>query len=322
MGDYKKLSLLISENKKEVCRQLEGLSLPQDSEKIKRLCVDYIGSLTRKDSEYMNQLSLLEQDLLTPVLKVMDTTYASEIELGKKFNASKLSSNSKCIRKQDERSSLHKGYSNPNEITAALGGITGGTIIATICKPNSWGVILFGSIVSAIIGKVLYNLYLDKTNNDINENVDSVYENREYELTKMDVENVLESLASIGGYVDTVLLTYRNHIQILQDEHKRKEQNFDLDKKYIGILECYQTLLGDLSDMDESAVVTDGIKTITKTLKIYGFKSVNYNEQNKDFFNIKEDEIKSIEQFTPAIVKIIGSKEILVLKGDVVLPKK
>lgn len=34
------------------------------------MCINYVEHLTRKDSEYMNQLSLLEQDLLSPILKV------------------------------------------------------------------------------------------------------------------------------------------------------------------------------------------------------------------------------------------------------------
>ena len=35
----------------------------------------------------MKQLSLLEQDLIFPVLKVMETLYASDIELSKKIGS-------------------------------------------------------------------------------------------------------------------------------------------------------------------------------------------------------------------------------------------
>lgn len=69
MANYKRLAELIADNKGKLCHKLEGLTLPSNADEIKRLCIDYVEHLTRKDSEYMNQLSLLEQDLLSPILK-------------------------------------------------------------------------------------------------------------------------------------------------------------------------------------------------------------------------------------------------------------
>lgn len=70
MANYKRLAELIADNKGKLCHKLEGLTLPSNADEIKRLCIDYVEHLTRKDSEYMNQLSLLEQDLLSHDLKV------------------------------------------------------------------------------------------------------------------------------------------------------------------------------------------------------------------------------------------------------------
>lgn len=64
MVGYKKLSELITENSSELKEQLKGKKLPKDAESIQKLCVNYVGRLTSKDSYYMKQLSLLEQDLL------------------------------------------------------------------------------------------------------------------------------------------------------------------------------------------------------------------------------------------------------------------
>jgi len=314
MTNYKELSALISEKKAEICRKLVGLSLPSDAEEIQQLCVDSIGVLTRKDSKYMQQLSLLEQDLLTPVLKVMDTMYASDIELSQKVRLS-LNRPYKPVRKRNGFESMCKEYA------PALTGAAGGTILATICKPTSWGVILLGSVVSAIVGKVLYGLYVDKNSNVIAEVGDSDFNFPEYQLTNEDVENIVSSLVSIGNNVDTVLLTYRRHLQILQDEHKKKEQYYDLDKKYIGVLESFQELLGNLSDMEQTPTVKDSVRKITQVLLKQGFNPIDYNGDNQDFFNVKEDEIENIEQFSPAIVKITDNCKTLVLKGNVVLPK-
>lgn len=65
MTNYKKLAKLIADNRGKLYHKLVGLTLPSNADEIKRLCIDYVEHLTRKESEYMNQLSLLEQDLLS-----------------------------------------------------------------------------------------------------------------------------------------------------------------------------------------------------------------------------------------------------------------
>lgn len=313
MAEYKKLSLLISENKGDLCSRLEGLSLPSDAETIKQLCVDYVDTLTRKDAEYMNQLSLLEQDLLSPVLKVMDTLYSSDIELSQKVSS---------ILTQEKVRRPSKTQTNKKSITKefgpAIAGAAGGTLLATLCRPSSWGVILFGSVISAIVGKVLYGLYVD--NNVIDEQNNSLNDFSEYKLSRNDVANIVNGLITAGECVDKVLLTYRKHLEILKDDYDRMESTFDLEKKYIGVLECYQSLLGNLKDMAPSPVVSDSIRKIIQLLQKQGFKVIDYTESVKGLFNIKEDDVETEEQYSPAIVKISSGKEILILKGDVVIP--
>lgn len=316
MADYKKLALLISENKRELCAKLEGLSLPSDADKIKQLCIDYVGTLTRKDAEYMNQLSLLEQDLLSPVLRVMDTLYSSDIELSQKVS-SLLSKKGKqpCNQQSQSKNSISKEYG------PALVGAAGGTLLATICKPSSWGVILFGSVISAIIGKVLYSLYLDNNNNVIAEVGEADVHYPEYKLTNVDVNNIVKGLEAAGECIDKVLLTYRRHLEIVQDEYSHKIESFNLDKKYIGILECYQTILGNISSMEITPVVKDTIKQINNSLSGQGFKAVHYSEDFQNLFDVRIGDIPEPEEFKPAILKYSDKKEILILKGEVVLPQ-
>lgn len=317
MADYKKLALLISENKRELCAKLEGLSLPSDAEKIKQLCIEYVGALTRKDAVYMNQLSLLEQDLLSPVLKVMDTLYSSDIELSQKVSS--LLSKER-IQPRNQQNLSKKSVSK--EYGPALVGAAGGTLLATICKPSSWGVILFGSVISAIIGKVLYSLYVDNNNSVIAEvgEADSHYP--EYKLASVDVNNIVKGLETAGECIDKVLLTYRRHLEIVQDEYSHKIESFNLDKKYIGVLECYQTILGNLSSMEITPIVKDTIKQINNSLSSQGFKAVHYSEDLKNLFDIRVSETPEPEEFKPAILKYSDNKETLILKGEVVLPEK
>lgn len=317
MTNYTRLAQLIADNQNTMCRKIAGLSLPSDAEKIKSLCVDFVNGITKKDTEYMMQLSLLEQDLISPVLKVLDTLYASDIELSRKISLafSQREQQSKQLTHTKKKTSLTKEYA------PALVGAAGGTLLATICKPTSWGVILMGSVISAIIGKVLYGLYIDKDKNVIAQYGDIPASDREYKLTIEDAKNVFNALVSAGECIDKVLLTYRKHLEILEDDYKKKEESFDLERKYLGVLECYQALLGNLSDMDDSPIVSDCIRKITQTLQKQGFKSIDFSYDVIGLFNTKEEDVEKIEQFTPAIVKISNSKETLILKGDIVIPK-
>lgn len=318
MANYTPLAQLITNDKDNLRKKIKGLSLPSDANKIKELCIDFVNKITKKDAVYMMQLSLLEQDLISPVLKVMDTLYASDIELSKKI-ASTLSQQ-KAVNAPEKK---HKNERTiTKEYTPALVGAAGGTLLATICKPTSWGVILMGSVISAIIGKILYGIYLDRDNNVVAQYGESQSSPKEYILTERDSDNVIKALVSSGECIDKVLLTYRRHLDILQDDFARKVSDYELEKEYIGVLECYQSLLGNLADMEQSPVVVDSIRKISQTLQKQGFKSVNYSEDACGYFNCKEEYVDHIEQFTPAIIKITDSREILVLKGDVVVPTK
>ncbi len=316
MTNYKKLAKLIADNRGKLYHKLVGLTLPSNADEIKRLCIDYVEHLTRKESEYMNQLSLLEQDLLSPILKVMETLYSSDIELSEKVSS--LIAKEKVQPKRISTKASNKTISK--EYGPTLAGAAGGTLLATICKPNSWGVILLGSVVSAIISKVLYRLYIDKSNTLEDEK--AIINFPEYSLDSTDVDNIIKGLEISGDCIDKVLLTYRRHLDILNDDFKKKEETFNLEKKYIGVLESFQTLLGNLSDMGNSPVVKDCTKNIHQILSKQGFESIDYTEETKGLFNVKEEDINTVEQFTPAIIKKNTPKVSLILKGDVVIPRK
>lgn len=320
MANYISLSKQISLNRGNLTDKLIGLSIPSDTDKVKLTCVEFINNITCQDSEYMNQLSLLEQDLINPVLKVIDTIYSSDIKLNQKVNFTPKEESS--VTNFELQKTFTKSTSK--EYAPALVGSAAGTILATVCKPQAWGVILLGSVVSAIIGKVLYSLYFDKDKNLIVEVGDSKPTKFEHKLNASDVDIIINALVNACDCIDNVLLTYRKHLEILQNDFKKKEQSFELDKKYISVLECYQSLLGNLADMDDSAVVSDSVRKITQSLKKHGYKAVNYDptQDMLNIFNVKEEDVESIEQFCPAILKCSSSDDMLVLKGEVVIPKK
>ncbi len=327
MAEYKKLSQLIEENNVGLKKQLVGKVLPVEAELIQQLCVNYVGSLTSNDSIYMNQLSLLEQDLLKPVIKVMDTLYASDMELSKNVSDSMKQQMLQLDNSQQEKvakntESSHKRKSG-KEYAPAMVGAAGGTIIGSLCKPGSWGVILLGSVISAIVGKVLYDLYVDNRSGDVVSEVGIERKTAiEYKLTASDVDNILRGLASAGDCVDKVLKIYRNHIEILQHEHAKEKMNYSLDKKYGMVLECLQTVLGNLQSSEETLIVKDSIKQIVNALANQGYKVVHYSEKDRAYFEESIGECDGFDEFMPAILKSSNDGGNAVLKGRVLISNK
>ena len=88
MVDYQNLSQLISDNSEWLRKKLLHRELPVDAEVIKKYCVEYIDSLTKSDAQYMVQLSLLEQDILLPILNIMNIMNVTDIDLANKMYAS------------------------------------------------------------------------------------------------------------------------------------------------------------------------------------------------------------------------------------------
>lgn len=318
MEDYQKLSQLISNNKGELCLQLEGLSLPADIEQIKRICIDFICVLTSKDAEYMKQLSLLEQDLISPVLKVIEFLYSSDINFCKQGGNTLSKEQKQQVMPCEKRFSAKRVA---KESSPAMIGAAAGTLIATLCKPSSWGVILLSSVVSATVGKVLFDLYVE--HNGIYHQPGNEYcTDSEYKLNSEDVGNIINGLETIGECIDTVLLTYRRHLSIMQDEYMHKVESFNLDKKYISVLECYQTILGNMYSVELTPIVADTIKQVSSSLSRLGYKIVRYYEGMRNLFDIKEGACSEPEEFKPAIIKKEDDKETLILKGEVVIPSK
>ena len=83
MVDYQNLSQLISDNSEWLRKKLLHRELPVDAEVIKKYCVEYIDSLTKSDAQYMVQLSLLEQDILLPILNIMNIMNVTDLPGGK-----------------------------------------------------------------------------------------------------------------------------------------------------------------------------------------------------------------------------------------------
>ena len=48
MANYTPLAQLISDNKNSLCKNIIGLSLPSDAERIKVMCINFVEGITKK----------------------------------------------------------------------------------------------------------------------------------------------------------------------------------------------------------------------------------------------------------------------------------
>lgn len=309
------------EKKESFLSNLTGTILPKDTEKIKRMSVQFMESLTKRKGDYMNQLSLLEQDLLKPIFEIIENMNSIDATFDQ--------NNSQVEPSNNLHDKSNKKKKDMKLITPTLFGVVGGSTTASIIASKAglmasksfWSV-LIASAISAFIGKVLCDLYIRYKENQ--EAAPSLTTNKPkyYTLSNNEAELIFNALLSVGKNVDNVLLTYRNHIDILQHDFDKKLKNTRIEKQHLDVIEALQSILGNLTSMEINPRINESIKLIKSTLLSNGFKAVSYSEENAGLFLCKTEDIDHIEEFKPAIIMTNGGKETLVLRGGVVLPNK
>lgn len=321
MQDYKKLTEFMLEKKDSFLTNLTGAILPKDTEKIKRMSVEYMESLTKRKGDYMNQLSLLEQDLLKPIFEIIENMNSIDLSYDQKLP--EVESNKDIEDETNKRMREMKSFTPA--IFGAAAGSTTASIIASkagmIASKTFWPVLL-ASAISAFIGKVLFDLYTRYRENKGVVPSSSTKKTKNYKLSRNEAELIFNALLSIGNNVDNALLIYRSHIDILQNDFDKKLENTRIEKQHLDVIEALQSILGNLKSMEMTPRINESIKLIKSTLLSNGFKAVSYSDENAGLFQCKTDDVDSIEEFKPAIIMSNGEKETLILRGGVVLPRK
>lgn len=274
MNNYKSLSSIVKAQEIDLRIRLKKMKTPSDLPKTHQFCTDFLKKVTGVDTEYMNQLTLRERELLIPVLQI---TYISAPNFPDcEANSTTVLPQQKPISTADNSQSTIQRFISE-------------------CKD-----------------------FVRNTNNS-KESSASVSETP---FTSDVINSIIKHLVSVAEYVDQTLLTYRNHLDILQHDKLDEIASYSLDRRYSDVLECLQISLGNLQSMEQAEIVEDTVKYINRLLSCHGYKSIHYSEETRDLFDIRtDDNCSAPDEFFPAIVKIDEGREILVLKGKVVLSK-
>lgn len=320
MPGYKPLSQLIFENKEILMAQLVGKYIHRDIEHIRQSCIEYLHSLTQKDSEYMNQLSLLEQDIVSSALSMFRNLPIESILVNLSNNALALhtGANERSVKNMPSNNLLI-GY-----IVAAISGAIGALFVGGASLLSVAVGITTGVIIGLLIGYVcIKNVkkkfkIQNKSANGIN---DSIL-NNSHRLSVDNVNYIISSLSDSAKSIDSILNTYRSHIEQLIKDHKQLLDKSTLDNNFKDVLETLQYVIGNMSYVagTDEALINDTMRRISSSLMHHGYKVIHYSEDVKALFQVEFRRTPTMDEFKPAIVKVVDGKEYLICRGAVVLP--
>jgi hypothetical protein len=308
-----KLIQLFEENKGQLYNELQALKLPRDREKIQKICIDFSESLWSAKSEYMQNITLPEQDIVKPMLKLIKVLQpAVSID----WNETE-----KPVFASETEEAKGNLFLSPKEgIAIGATAITAGAISAVI----GGGMIAFfvGSIVGVAVGIIIVKILEDKE-----QQAKQKTATREMQLSLNDIELLVGKTSEAVACVDDLLDMYRYHLRAIEAEFERLKAGFTLPKKYPTLIQWLQEELArDIlyeQRKGENAFVNNIDRRMKRVLVAEGYKLIYdfSSEEFKNYFEYRDsDEVRQEELCYPAIIEMKTNS--IVKYGVVLIPQK
>lgn len=313
------LASMFEANKQALEKELTGLMLPKDVNKIQSTVTNYFDSLFNQGGEYRQNLSVSEDYILQAALSLLN----AQQEMGRKLTEKDIEIKTKTSFAEEKK---NQKESNPIEMflsqkldgTKTLIGAGGGAVLGKMALGSGWGTV-FGAIAGTAI--VLY-LATKSGKKNVGENAKAITTKPKVEATivntEIDVTTFLNIIQQTCDSIDSLISTFRNQIQKVVSKYESQEKP-TLEKEYGILLESIQSLLGaaykDLPDEKRLAKIDDHIETLTESLENYGLEVIQFSEDNIALFEQMES-LKMLDapvMVYPAICK----NGVLVKKGKV-----
>lgn len=313
------LASMFEANKQALEKELTGLMLPKDVNKIQSTVTNYFDSLFNQGGEYRQNLSVSEDYILQAALSLLN----AQQEMGRKLTEKDIEIKTKTSFAEEKK---NQKESNPIEMflsqkldgTKTLIGAGGGAVLGKMALGSGWGTV-FGAIAGTAI--VLY-LATKSGKKNVGENAKAITTKPKVEATivntEIDVTTFLNIIQQTCDSIDSLISTFRNQIQKVVSKYESQEKP-TLEKEYGILLESIQSLLGaaykDLPDEKRLAKIDDHIETLTESLEHYGLEVIQFSEDNIALFEQMES-LKMLDapvMVYPAICK----NGVLVKKGKV-----
>lgn len=310
------LASMFEVNKQALVKELTGLSLPKDANKVQSLVADYFNTLFAQNGEFRQSLSLSEDYILQAALSLLNAQQAMGRQLTEKeiviktkisYAEKENESETKQIEQKEGISTIHKTLSQKLDSSKALIGSGGGAVLGKLALSSGWGAV-FGAIAGTAI--VLYLASTSKVKDTvIKEKLTSVKPNMEASVVNygIDVTAFLNIIKQTCDSIDSLIKTFRNQIKRVVDKYESQDKP-TLENEYGVLLESIQSLLGvaysQQRDEKRLAKIDERLEQLVDSLENYGLEVVVFSEDKINWFEqLESTKVTVPTMICPAIVK-------------------
>ncbi len=295
--DTKTLKELFESCKDQLALQLEGLSLPKDSQKVQLIVTSYLNTLFDSNGEFRQGLTQSEDYIVQAAMSLLN---AQQSIVGEFVNSNVISDHNNDKSKSDikepatHQTTLKKEYYPYVVGGTAVGGAAGALLL------SSWG-----AVFGAIAGTALV-LYYSTTLQSSSKSTPVQNAKPVISAQKINVVSFLNIVGNICDSIDSLILTFRSQINRVVSKYENQEKPL-LEKEYGVLLDSIQSLLGanyQLSDEKWQKRIQSRIEQLAESLENYDLDVVIYDENNKNFFEeVISEKVEQTTMVLPAIVK-------------------
>jgi len=312
------LASMFEANKQALEKELAGLMLPKDVNKIQNIVTNYFDSLFSQSGEYRQNLSVSEDYILQAALSLLH----AQQEMGRRLAEKEIEIRTKVSftgenKAQTANNPIETFLSQKLDGTKTLIGAGGGAVLGKMALGSGWGAV-FGAIAGTAI--VLY-LATKSSKKNVIENTKAITVKPKVEATivntEIEVTTFLNIIQQTCESIDSLINTFRNQIQKVVNKYESQEKP-TLENEYALLLESIQSLLGvaysQQTDEKRLRKIDERIEQIVESLENYGLEVVSFTEDKINWFEqMESNKVEIPTMIYPAIIK--GS--ILVKRGKV-----
>lgn len=321
---------LFDSQKETLEKQLKGMLLPRDSEKIQKVVIDYLQTLFDGDGDFRMSLTQAEDYILNAALSLLNAqqeisrALILQSEIYSITNQEAESSSEKLFDKDRPQFSTGNPFlTTKTNAAGSLIGAGGGALIGQMLV-GGWGSV-FGAIAGTAITIYLSNYKScqdtkahDKTR-PLSVKSDSPLNNSH--SIDINIEQFISITRKICESVDNLIDTFRAQIRRVVNKYESQEKP-SLEKEYLPLLEELQSLIGykraHLDDEKFVKKISERIEDVVETIENYNLSVVNYDGCNDALFiNVPSPNTEITKQVFPAVTKN-GN---IVLKGKLFVPE-
>lgn len=310
MTENIKLSELFNSRKGELERQLTGLLLPKDANKVQRIIADYLNGLFDSEGEFRQSLTQSEDYMLQAVLSLLNAQQEMSSNLIKQM--SEITPNVDVEKDTMRDTNFMNVKMNP---TQSMVGSAGGALVGNLI----WGG--WGAVFGAIAGTAV-SVYLASRSSQPNENTSKINVKYDQPFSQANIKDLISILFGICNSVDDMITTFRAQINRVVNKYESQEKP-SIESHYRPVVENIQTLIGySRTHADDEKFVKkirERIEDMSEVLDMYNLTIVDYSDEHDAWFEkIESANTDKKKMVYPAIVK----GERVVLMGKVFIPEK